>query len=133
MNIVLLLFFNLAKPILKVFNQYFKYELCLHDDDDVDQMSMMMRLIRCQQWWWWSNWSDVNDDDDDVIDKMSMMMIKSIRWYCWGVLIHSAVFFSLIKSPKAIIMIDSNFLNFNLTIKVIKRNCKRNATKEINQ
>lgn len=49
MNIVLLLFFNLAKPILKVFNQYFKYELCLHDDDDVDQMSMMMKLIRCQQ------------------------------------------------------------------------------------
>lgn len=46
MNIVLLLFFNLAKPILKVFNQYFKYELCLHDDDDVDQMSMMMKLIR---------------------------------------------------------------------------------------
>lgn len=127
MNIVLLLFFNLAKPILKVFNQYFKYELCLHDDDDVDRMSMMMKLIRCQQWWWWSNWSDVNDDDDDdddVIDKMSMMMIKSIRWYCWGVLIHSAVFFSLIKSPKAI-MIDSIFLKILIELlKLLKGTVK---------
>lgn len=100
MNIVLLLVFNLAKPILKVCNQYF---------------NMSIVMIRCQ-WWWWSNWSDVNNDDDDVIDQMSMMMMKLIRWYSWGVLIHNAVFFHLLKVQKQLWLI----LFFKILIELLK-------------